>query len=144
VTGFEDPGLDRELLRRLASGNSDALGELYDRHAGALFRHALALSGRRHVAEDLVHAVFVKLASTGAELLGVRAPKAYLHRMVRARWIDGQRRLAAGARLGGEAAPGWAGWISSVGFARPAECNWRSCCLASFSPADSLHFCSSI
>lgn len=41
-----------------------------------------------------MHAVFAKLATTGAELLGVRTPASYLHRMVRTTWIDGRRREA--------------------------------------------------
>jgi len=71
---------------------------LYDRHASSLFRHACALTRRRAEAEDLVQAVFVKLASTGAELLAVRAPASYLHRMVKTAWLDGQRRAVVGER----------------------------------------------
>jgi RNA polymerase sigma-70 factor (ECF subfamily) len=100
VAGERDLRRDRELLRGLASGRPEVLAELYDRHAGSLLRHALMLTGQRQDAEDLVQAVFVKLATTGAELLGVRTPAGYLHRMVRTTWIDGQRRRATSARLG--------------------------------------------
>lgn len=93
-----DDNHDRQLLGDLASGRRHALGELYDRHAPSLFRHACALTRRRAEAEDLVQAVFVKLASTGAELLGVRAPASYLHRMVKTTWLDGQRRATVGER----------------------------------------------
>ena len=93
-----DDKRDRELLGELASGRREALGQLYDRHASSLFRHALALTRRRAEAEDLVHAVFVKLATTGAELLGVRAPASYLHRMLKTTWVDGQRRVRVGER----------------------------------------------
>jgi len=72
---------------------------LYDRHASSLFRHALALTRRTSEAEDLVQAVFMKLATTGAPLLGVRAPASYLHRILRTAWIDGQRRTIAAARI---------------------------------------------
>lgn len=94
----DDPG-DRELLRELASGRREALGHLYDRHASSLFRHALALTRRQTEAEDLVQAVFVKLATTGAELLGVRTPAHYLHRMLRTTWLDLQRRAAVTERV---------------------------------------------
>jgi RNA polymerase sigma-70 factor (ECF subfamily) len=99
VPGAGDTKRDRELLGDLASGSADALAELYDRHAASLYRHALALT--RHVAdaEDLVHGVFVKLATTGADLLGVRAPASYVHRMLHTTWIDGRRRDATGARV---------------------------------------------
>jgi RNA polymerase sigma-70 factor (ECF subfamily) len=45
-------------------------------------------------AEDLVQAVFLKLATTGAPLLAVRNPANYLHRILRAAWIDEHRRPA--------------------------------------------------
>jgi RNA polymerase sigma-70 factor (ECF subfamily) len=96
VPGAPDTRRDRELLGEVASGRAEALAELYDRHAASLYRHAVALT--RHIAdaEDLVHAVFLKLATTGAELLGVRTPASYLHRMLHTTWIDSQRRKTTG------------------------------------------------
>ncbi|MCC7186276.1 MAG: RNA polymerase sigma factor [Acidobacteria bacterium] len=94
-----DDNRDRLLFGDLASGRAHALGELYDTHAPALFRHACALTRQRAEAEDLVQAVFMKLSSTGAELLGVRAPASYLHRMVKTTWLDGQRRSVVGERV---------------------------------------------
>ena len=85
---------DRELLRQLAGGDAAAIGSLYDRHATALFRHGLALSGHASDAEDLVQATFVKLAARGPLLLGVRRPASYMHRMLHAEWIDLARHRA--------------------------------------------------
>jgi RNA polymerase sigma-70 factor (ECF subfamily) len=99
VPHTRDDRADRELLGRLASGQREALGELYDRHGVSLFRHAVALTRRQAEAEDLVHAVFVKLATTGADLLGVRAPSNYLHRMLKSIWLDGYRRARTSERL---------------------------------------------
>jgi RNA polymerase sigma-70 factor, ECF subfamily len=99
VPGAHDNRHDLELLARLASGSADALAELYDRQAPSLLRHAIALTRRRVDAEDLVHAVFLKLATTGPELLGVREPQNYLHRMIHTTWIDVQRRVATGRRV---------------------------------------------
>jgi RNA polymerase sigma-70 factor, ECF subfamily len=99
VPGAADTRRDRELLGGLASGRVDALAELYDRHAGSLYRHAVALTRQAADAEDLVHAVFVKLATTGAELLGVRAPAGYLHRMLHTTWIDTGRRRTRGEQV---------------------------------------------
>jgi RNA polymerase sigma-70 factor (ECF subfamily) len=98
VPHTRDDKRDRELLDDLASGRRQALGELYDRHGRSLFRHALALTRRPAEAEDLVQAVFVKLATTGAELLGVRTPASYLHRMLKTTWVDGRRRTITGER----------------------------------------------
>jgi len=96
VQAERDDRRDRELFGLLANGDSGALGEIYDRHASALFRHAFALTRHSADAEDLVQAAFVKLATTGAPLLGVRMPASYLHRMLRAAWIDLARHRAAG------------------------------------------------
>jgi RNA polymerase sigma-70 factor (ECF subfamily) len=85
---------DKDLLARMAGGDREALGELYEAHADALFGHALALTRRREDAEDLVQEAFVKLADLGVRLLGVRRPGAYLHRMVRLAFIDRQRHRA--------------------------------------------------
>ncbi len=86
---------DRASLRRLVGGDPNALAALYDAHAGSLFRHGLALARSRPDAEDLVQAVFLKLATTGAALLAVRRPANYLHQILRAAWIDTCRRPAA-------------------------------------------------
>ena len=45
-----------------------------------------------------MQAVFVKLVTTGAELLGVRQPASYLHRMLHTTWLDAYRRTATGER----------------------------------------------
>jgi RNA polymerase sigma-70 factor (ECF subfamily) len=92
VAEVRDDRLDRKLFRDLAAGRASALADLYDRHATPLFRHALALTRRREEAEDLLHTVFTRLATTGAPLLGVRAPASYLHRALRSSWIDAHRR----------------------------------------------------
>ncbi len=94
-----DDRRDRELLCGLASGRREALGELYDRHSASLFRHALALTRRPAESEDLVQSVFVKVATTGAELLGIRKPASYLHRILSTTWLDSQRRSVAGQRV---------------------------------------------
>ena len=98
MTRPRDDRRDCELFAGLAAGQPAALGELYDRHAASLFRHACALTRRRTDAEDLMQTVFVKLATTGAELLGVRKPASYLHRMLHTAWTDAQRRTIAGER----------------------------------------------
>lgn len=90
---------DQQLFVDLAAGSPEALGALYDRHAASLFRHALALARTRQDAEDLVQAVFVKLATTGAALPGVSAPASYLHRMLHTTWLDTHRRRITGDRV---------------------------------------------
>jgi len=105
VTQARDDRRDRALLADLAAGKPQALADLYDRHAASLVRHAMALVSQRSDAEDLVHAVFTKLATTGAPLLGVRQPASYLHRTLHTAWVDLRRRAALGQRLEREHAP---------------------------------------
>ena len=95
VRGARDDQRDVRSLARLVHGDRDALADLYDAHAGSLFRHGFALTRSRPDAEDLVQAVFLKLATTGAPLLAVRKPANYLHQILRAAWIDLRRRPAA-------------------------------------------------
>ena len=90
---------DHQLFADLAAGKPEALGGLYDRHAPSLYRHAMALTRRQHDAEDLVQAVFVKLATTDAVLSGVSTPAAYLHRMLHTTWLDAYRRRITGDRV---------------------------------------------
>ncbi len=95
VGARRDHRSDAECFARLVRGDRSALRDLYDRHAGPLYRHGLALTRQPGEAEDLVQMVFLKLATTGAPLLGVRKPANYLHRILHAAWVDGQRRRSA-------------------------------------------------
>ena len=75
----------------MANGDRESLAALYDRHARALFRHAVALARSKTDAENLMQEVFVKLAGIGAGLLGIRSAGAYLHRMLRTAFLDDVR-----------------------------------------------------
>ena len=52
---------DSELVAEVAAGNSDALAELYDRHADALYRAAYRRLGDRHLAEEVLQDTFLSL-----------------------------------------------------------------------------------
>jgi len=81
----------------MADGDREALAELYDRHAAALFRHAVALARSSADAEDLVQGVFVKVAGMGVRLLGMRSAGAYMHGMLRMAFLDGERHRGVAA-----------------------------------------------
>ena len=56
------PTTDDDLLRALRGGDSSSLGELYDRHKGALYRFGLRVAGDTSTAEDAIHDAFLKLS----------------------------------------------------------------------------------
>ena len=72
------------------------LEEAYDRYAGQLYRHALALTRRGADAEDAVQTAFVKLASRLRARAVIADLESYLHVAVRgeALRIAGRRRPA--------------------------------------------------
>lgn len=76
------PDLD-ELFARLAGGDLDALEAIYDACAEELYGLALWRCGSRSEAEDALQDVFVKLATSRADLRRVRDPRAYLLAMAR-------------------------------------------------------------
>ena len=59
------PTADAALLQRMADGDLDALGTLYDRHAADLLRFAKRM-GAAPEAEDIVQSVFLRALSIAA------------------------------------------------------------------------------
>ncbi|MGF1513449.1 MAG: sigma-70 family RNA polymerase sigma factor [Elainellaceae cyanobacterium] len=53
---------DARLWRAIARGDTDALGTLYDRHAGLVYGIAIKILGNAQEAEDLAQDIFLKLA----------------------------------------------------------------------------------
>jgi RNA polymerase sigma-70 factor, ECF subfamily len=85
----EEPALDAELVARMARGDREAAGELYDRHSATLFALALRILGARGEAEDLVHDVFLEAWRHAAEYDPARASvRAWLAVRTRSRALD--------------------------------------------------------
>ena len=53
--------MDRELVRAVAGGSSEALAELYDRHASVVFGLARRIVLRPEDAEEVVQDVFTQI-----------------------------------------------------------------------------------
>jgi RNA polymerase sigma-70 factor (ECF subfamily) len=53
--------IDRELVREIATGSADALGLLYDRHAGVAFALARRIVAQPEAAEEVVQDVFAQV-----------------------------------------------------------------------------------
>ena len=105
-----EPGRDESLMAAAAVGDESALGELYDRHAGAMLGVALRILKLRPDAEDLVHDVFVEAWQKAADFdVGRGSVRSWLLVRVRSRGVDRLRSLSAARRRGllgdGEGAP---------------------------------------
>jgi len=91
---------DAQLMWRLRGRDEDALGELYDRHAGVAFGLALRMLRDRSSAEEVVQDAFVSLWRRAAAYAPDRASvRTWLLMMVRSRAIDRLRQAGSRARL---------------------------------------------
>jgi RNA polymerase sigma-70 factor (ECF subfamily) len=95
-----------ELLARVADGQAQALGEVYDLHHEAVRAFAARLLGDAAIAEDLVHEVFVALPRAIRGFKGGSSLRSFLTGIAinHARhYVRGAvRRRAAVARLGAQ------------------------------------------
>ena len=59
---------DKLLIWRFKGGRPDALRRIYEKYKNDLLKLAVALANDPHLAEDVVQAVFVKLAQSEAKI----------------------------------------------------------------------------
>jgi RNA polymerase sigma-70 factor (ECF subfamily) len=100
--GVERDVRDEELaglFARVAGGDLDGLGPIYDACAAEIFAIAHWRTGSRLDAADCLQEVFVTLASSPATVAGVRYPRRYLRTMAHRAAIDRGRRHRSAARL---------------------------------------------
>lgn len=79
---------DIDLWLELCAGQPEALGRLYDRHAGLVYGIALKLLANPHEAEDLTQDIFVKLSQTKAYDPQRGSLRTFLAIMTRSRALD--------------------------------------------------------
>jgi RNA polymerase sigma-70 factor (ECF subfamily) len=72
---------DSELTVSLQAGSLEALGILYDRHRGLVFRTALAITGDADAAADLLQDVFLRLHRFATHIDPHRPLEPWLYRM---------------------------------------------------------------
>ena len=72
---------DAKLILGLQNGNLEALGVLYDRHRGLVFRTALAITGDAEAAADLLQEVFLRLHRFASHIDSGRPLEPWLYRM---------------------------------------------------------------
>ena len=84
----------RELVLRLQAGELYALGELYDRHQNLVFRTAVAITGDRDAASDLLQDVFLRFHRFINRVDADRPLEPWLYRMtanLACTWVKRQR-----------------------------------------------------
>jgi RNA polymerase sigma-70 factor (ECF subfamily) len=87
-------GEDHGLVRAVASGSEDALSQLYDRYAGAVYATARRLTSDRGLAEDVVQETFLALWNRAEQYdPGMGSLPAWLLTIARNRTIDRLRAL---------------------------------------------------
>lgn len=81
--------IDRQLVREVAAGSGDALGRLYDRHAGVVFGLARRMLSQPEAAEEVVQDVFAQVWRDAARYERDRASVAgWIVMLARTRAID--------------------------------------------------------
>lgn len=72
------------MVEKLATGNKEALGEIYDAYAKGLFHYGLGMLFREQDAEDALHTVFLRMADLARRKeLKTDNLKGYLYRALR-------------------------------------------------------------
>lgn len=88
------PRSDVALLAAMASGDSQSLGELHDRHIGLMLATAVRILGNRREAEDLVHDVLMEVWHKCADYDPTRGSvRTWLIVRLRSRALDRCRRV---------------------------------------------------
>jgi RNA polymerase sigma-70 factor (ECF subfamily) len=83
---------DDALVARFRRGDSDAFGQLYQRHRRGLYGYALSLCGQEAPAADAVQELWLGFLENMEKLAGVANVRAYLYRSLRNRVMDGFRK----------------------------------------------------
>ena len=76
-----EPISDSQLIISLQAGSLEALGVLYDRHRGLVFRTAIAITGDAEAAADLLQDLFLRLHRFASHIDPSRPLEPWLYRM---------------------------------------------------------------
>lgn len=87
--------VDQELVMQIQQGSLEALGVLYDRYRMLVYRTALAITGDREAASDLLQDVFIRLFRFASHIDSDRPLEPWLYRMtanLSYTWVKRSRR----------------------------------------------------
>ncbi|MEA3403053.1 MAG: sigma-70 family RNA polymerase sigma factor [Armatimonadota bacterium] len=93
----QDRDRDKRLLRRLAGGDVNALGEIYDRHALTLYRWLLSRDVPRTEAQDILQECFLALVDRGERAAAIEDVGGYLFAVARNKLSARYRRPPTGS-----------------------------------------------
>lgn len=118
---------DTYLLRRIASGDGDALTELFDRHSPVVLGLLVRIVGGRAEAEEVLQEVFLQAWMQADRYDEERAtPRGWLLMLARSRALDRLRRRETQRRREDEAAGGAGDAVVPMGTARLEAAERRS------------------
>jgi RNA polymerase sigma-70 factor (ECF subfamily) len=96
---MSDSETDRACMTRVCAGDTQALEELYDRHAGLLYGLVVRIVGRSQDAEEVLQDTWLQVWRSAASWDPARGPvAAWLVTLARSRAIDRFRSVASRAR----------------------------------------------
>ncbi|HVT38218.1 MAG TPA: RNA polymerase sigma factor [Gemmatimonadaceae bacterium] len=84
---------DEMLMGRVAAGDADALGPLFDRHHASIYALCTRLCGDDHTASDLVQEVFLRVLRFKESFRGDSSFRTWLYRIAHNACIDERRRV---------------------------------------------------
>ena len=93
---------EKKVLEMLAQGSEYAFTELFDHYRGRLFGVALRFLKSRHMAEEVVQEVFLKVWLRREDLINVINFEGYLLTMTRNHIFDGMKEIAKEAAVKSE------------------------------------------
>lgn len=96
--GLEALQADARLASRVALGDADALGELYDRYGAACFRLAHRVTANRALAEEVVQESFLAVWRSDRYRAGAGTLRTWLFALVHHKAVDTVRRESSLAR----------------------------------------------
>jgi RNA polymerase sigma-70 factor (ECF subfamily) len=97
-----NPYNEKEVLAALAQGNETAFATIYHRYHSAIYLYLLDFVKVPHLAEDLVHEVFMKIWEIRARLNIKTSFSSYLYRISHNKAIDALKMISADQALRNE------------------------------------------
>ncbi len=91
--------MDFQLLDRLKTGDEAAFTELYERYHKRVYAYLLSFVKQPHLAEDIVHEVFMKLWEARERIAVTVSFSAYLYRISRNKAIDTLKKISVDEAL---------------------------------------------